>query len=216
MDIIRRLQYHRTYMKMAHIFASLSQAQRSKVGCLIISPNGQILSQGYNGMPSGMCNCCEYADSSGQLKTKQEVMHAETNAILKCAQNGIATKDSSCYVTLSPCVECAKVIIQAGIKNVYYDEEYRDLSGVDLLRECGVHVEQLNAMPDKKDFHIWHCVQPDNRDAFIYDSEEPDLCGGFYVPATPDGREIYLATSFLNTNILGDRSNNDKPLQISD
>ena len=139
----RKQEYNRAYMDMAYKFANLSQAKRSKVGCLIVSEDGQILSQGYNGMPRGMDNCCEYIDENGELKTKPEVLHAETNALLKCARDGGRTKDAHLYVTLSPCLDCAKAILQAGIKKVYYDEEYRNIDGLNLLKRCGIDVEQI-------------------------------------------------------------------------
>lgn len=140
----RKDQYNQVYMKMAEDFASLSQATRSKVGCLIVSKEGQILSQGYNGMPSGMDNCCEHINENGEKVTCREVLHAETNAILKCAKSGIPVSGAILYVTLSPCFECAKVIAQAGISEVYYKEEYRNTDGLDLLKDLGIKVAQIS------------------------------------------------------------------------
>ncbi|EJW93345.1 cytidine/deoxycytidylate deaminase family protein, partial [gut metagenome] len=121
MDKQRR--YDIVYMKMAKAFAELSYAERAKVGCVIVSPDGQIISQGYNGMPSGMNNCCEHFDEHGNLVSNKEVLHAESNAITKCAKYGGRTDGSTIYITLSPCIECAKLIIQSGIKRVVYCEK---------------------------------------------------------------------------------------------
>lgn len=137
-------EYDNTYMEMAEIFSKLSQAKRAQVGCLIVSKNGQILSQGYNGMPHGIENECEYIGEDGIEYTKPELMHAETNAILKCAKDGVSTNGAKIYVTLSPCLECAKVIIQAGISEVYYKELYRKTEGLELLKRCGVKIHQLS------------------------------------------------------------------------
>lgn len=139
----RKREYDKAYMDMAEVFSKLSQAKRHKVGCLIVSEEGQILSQGYNGMPKGMDNCCEYIDEDGIEHTKPEVMHAETNAILKCAKDGTCTKNAKLYVTLSPCLECAKVIIQAGIREIYYKELYRNLDGLELLKKSGISIHKI-------------------------------------------------------------------------
>jgi dCMP deaminase len=139
----RKLQYDKTYLKIAEDISGLSYGVRAKVGCIIVSPDGQIISHGWNGTPSGFDNCCEYKDSEGNLHTKPEVLHAESNAIMKCAKNMVSTNKSSLYVTLSPCFECAKLIIQSGIKKVYYKEEYRDLSGIDFLKDNGIEVIKL-------------------------------------------------------------------------
>lgn len=132
------------YMKMAKAMSELSYAERKKVGAIIVSPQGQIISQGFNGTPSGFDNCCEYKLPDGTLKTKPEVLHAEANAITKNAKYQSSTKDATIYVTLSPCIECAKLIIQSEIKRVVYLEDYRDSSGLDLIRKCGVTVEKLS------------------------------------------------------------------------
>ena len=135
-------RYDRAYMKMAQAFAELSYAERAKVGCVIVSPDGQIISQGYNGMPSGMDNCCEH-EEDGKLVSNKEVIHAESNAITKCAKWGGRTDGATIYVTLSPCIDCAKLIVQAGIKRVVYGEKYRNTEGLDLLRRAHVETELL-------------------------------------------------------------------------
>ena len=152
----RQLEFDIVYMGMAECVSSLSYAQRSKVGCVIVTPEGQVISQGYNGTPSGMDNCCEIEeithdfDSEGyyseytKLVTKKEVLHAESNAITKCAKYGGSTNNSTIYVTLSPCYECAKLIIQAGIKRVVYKDLYRITDGLDLLTQAGIMCEQLD------------------------------------------------------------------------
>jgi dCMP deaminase len=116
------------YMTMAIAVSTLSHCQRSKVGA-ILEKDGNVMSMGYNGTPSGMDNCCEDTDN----KTKSLVLHAEMNAVIKAAKTGNAVQDSTLYVTLSPCIECAKYILQSGIKRVVYNKTYRDTSGIDLL-----------------------------------------------------------------------------------
>jgi dCMP deaminase len=118
------------YMTMAIAVSTLSHCQRSKVGA-ILEKDGNVMSMGYNGTPSGMDNCCEDTDN----KTKSLVLHAEMNAVIKAAKTGNAVQDSTLYVTLSPCIECSKYILQSGIKRVVYLEEYRDISGIELLKQ---------------------------------------------------------------------------------
>ena len=131
----------KTYIKIAKSLSEESKAQRKKVGCIIVKDDN-IIAIGYNGTPSGFDNECEEYEN-GKLVTKKEVLHAESNAIAKCAKSVYSSKDADLYVTLSPCLECAKLIIQCGIKNVYYIEEYRDRSGLDLLIKAKVNVEAL-------------------------------------------------------------------------
>lgn len=145
----RKLQYDQTYMNMAIVLSGLSHANRSKVGCLIVSEDNQIISQGFNGMPKGMDNVCEYVikeNGETKLVTKKEVLHAETNAIAKCAKWCTSTENATLYVTLSPCFDCAKMIIQTEISRVVYYEEYRDLSGIKLLINAGINVQRLVPM----------------------------------------------------------------------
>ena len=129
-------------MQTAQTFAELSSAQRLKVGAIIVKDD-RIISIGYNGMPAGWSNICEDVLEDGSLKTKSEVLHAESNAIAKLASSNESGKDADIFITHAPCIECAKLIYQSGIKNVYYDQKYRDDSGLEFLQVSGVGVEQL-------------------------------------------------------------------------
>jgi dCMP deaminase len=157
-------------MQTAYQFAELSYAERRKVGCIIVKDH-QVISFGYNGMPHGFNNKCEeiivikkryenpdaamsleedhgYSCANGICTketrvTKDAVLHAESNAIMKVAKSTMSCLDAELYTTTCPCFGCAKLIIQAGISKVYYAEEYRDMSGVALLGEAGITVEQL-------------------------------------------------------------------------
>jgi dCMP deaminase len=120
-----------TYLKMANLWGQLSKAERKKVGCLIVK-NGHIISDGYNGTPSGYDNNCEYETRFG-YETKPEVLHAESNALMKLAKSTISSEDSTVYLTMSPCFDCAKLIIQAGVKRVVYGEAYRNTTGINFL-----------------------------------------------------------------------------------
>ena len=145
------------YMKIAEVTSGLSYAKRLQVGAVIVKDN-QILATGYNGMPSGWENVCEYEEEilisdmekgnrlekTGQLKTKPEVLHAESNALMKVAQSTESSKDSTLFCTHAPCIECAKLIYQSGIKTLYYKEQYRDDSGIKFLQLSGVNVHQYN------------------------------------------------------------------------
>ncbi len=128
-------QFDRRYLQMATIWAENSYCERRKVGALIVKGR-MIISDGYNGTPSGFENVCE--DESG--KTKSYVLHAEANAITKVAKSNNSSEGSTLYVTTSPCIECAKLIIQAGIKRVVYDESYRLEDGIALLKKAGVEI----------------------------------------------------------------------------
>ena len=111
------------YMKMAEELAKLSYAERKKVGCLIVKDT-QIISEGYNGTPKGFDNRCEYVDYVDEMYTKAEVLHAESNAITKIARSTNSSDGATLYCTLAPCFDCAKLIIQAGIKRVVFKEKY--------------------------------------------------------------------------------------------
>ena len=126
------------YLRMAAIWAENSYGQRRKVGALVVKEK-MIISDGYNGTPSGFENVCE--DAHGV--THPYVLHAEANAITKLARSGNNSDQATLYVTASPCIECAKLIIQAGIRRVVYAEQYRLTDGIDLLRRAGVEVEHL-------------------------------------------------------------------------
>ncbi len=127
------------YMRMAEIWAENSYCKRRKVGALLVKDR-MIISDGYNGTPAGFENVCE--DENGV--TKAYVLHAEANAISKVAQSGNSSLGATLYVTASPCIECAKMIIQAGIKRVVYKDEYRLTDGVELLHRAGVETEKLD------------------------------------------------------------------------
>ena len=129
-------------MKTAGIFAELSHAQRLHVGAIIVKDN-RVISIGYNGMPSGWDNDCEYTQEDGTLKSKAEVLHAETNAIAKLARSTESGLDADLFVTHSPCLDCAKLIYQSGIKRVFYANAYRDNSGIAFLKSSGIEVEQV-------------------------------------------------------------------------
>ena len=126
------------YLRMACIWSENSYCKRRQVGALIIKDN-MIISDGYNGTPSGFENICEDDNDV----TLPYVLHAEANAITKIARSGNNSQDSTLYVTDSPCIECAKLIIQAGIKRVVYKRAYRLTDGVDLLLKAGIEVEHL-------------------------------------------------------------------------
>jgi dCMP deaminase len=123
------------YMRMARIWAENSYCQRRKVGALLVK-NKMIISDGYNGTPSGFENDCE--DENNQ--SKPYVLHAEANAITKIARSHNSSDGATLYVTASPCIECSKLIIQSGIKRVIYGEEYRIMDGVELLKRAGIEV----------------------------------------------------------------------------
>lgn len=131
----------KTYIKMAREWASLSKAQRKKVGCIIVK-DGAIISDGYNGTPKGFDNQCEDIDYFNQLITREEVLHAESNAITKLAKSTQSSVGATMYVTISPCVECAKLIIQSEISRVVYGDFYRSHEGIKLLKKAGIIVEQ--------------------------------------------------------------------------
>lgn len=126
-------KYDLRYLEMARVWAKNSYCKRRQVGALIVKDK-MIISDGYNGTPSGFENICE--DENGV--TKPYVLHAEANAISKVAKSGNNSEGATLYVTASPCIECAKLIIQAGIKRVVYLDEYRILDGVELLRRAGI------------------------------------------------------------------------------
>ena len=137
------------YIQMTKTVAQLSKAVRKKVGCVLVTPENGMLAA-YNGTPSGWDNCCEdvhvtddpHFSPTEVLHTKDDVIHAELNAILHAARQGVSIKGSTIYISLSPCLKCSAMIAQAGIKRVVYAEEYRDLSGVSKLLEHGIIVEK--------------------------------------------------------------------------
>ena len=127
------------YLKMAKEWGELSHCQRKKVGAIIVK-NNMIISDGFNGTPSGFDNNCE--DSDGN--TNWYVLHAEANAILKVAKSTNSCKDATLYLTLSPCKECAKLIHQSGIKRLVYLKNYKDITGLQFLEKAGVKIDHIN------------------------------------------------------------------------
>uniref|UniRef100_A0AAU8MJC1 Deoxycytidylate deaminase n=1 Tax=Geladintestivirus 5 TaxID=3233137 RepID=A0AAU8MJC1_9CAUD len=135
-------QSDKYYIKVAQLCAKNSYAIKLQVGA-IIAKDGQIISDGFNGTPCGFENKCEVQSMDGSLHTLSYVLHAESNAILKCAKYGRSTNGSTLYITHSPCIECAKLIIQAGIIRVVYLENYRKTEGLELLKKAGINVEKF-------------------------------------------------------------------------
>jgi dCMP deaminase len=149
------------HMAAAEVYSKLSSAKRLQVGCVVVKDN-TIIGIGYNGMPSGWTNDCEYKvyanewsidnneweyqeEDSGNpynLKTKSEVLHAETNALAKIAQSTNSSEGASLFVTHAPCIDCAKLIYQSGIKSVFYRNSYRDEKGIDFLTKCNLEVKK--------------------------------------------------------------------------
>ena len=134
----KQLKYDTSYLKMAHEWAKLSHCQRKQVGAIIVKDR-MIISDGFNGTPTGFENPCEDEDNY----TKWYVLHAEANAILKVASSTQSCKDATLYITMSPCKECSKLIHQAGIKKVVYANAYKDNSGLKFLEKAGVELLYL-------------------------------------------------------------------------
>ena len=134
----KQLKYDTAYINMAFEWGKLSHCERKQVGALIVKGR-MIISDGFNGAPTGFDNCCEDEDGS----TKWMVLHAEANAILKVAASTQSSKGATLYITLSPCRDCSKLILQAGITRVVYARAYKDLSGVEFLKEAGIEVTHI-------------------------------------------------------------------------
>lgn len=134
----KQLKYDSAYLKMAETWGQLSYCERKKVGALIVKDR-MIISDGYNGTPSGFENVCEDEDHY----TKWYVLHAEANAILKVAASTQSCKGATLYITLSPCKECSKLIHQSGIVRVVYSIAYKDVTGLDFLKKAGVALQHL-------------------------------------------------------------------------
>lgn len=141
MEKIKLNKYDRAYLRIAKEWSLLSYCKRKQVGAIIVRDR-MIISDGYNGTPSGFENCCE--DESGL--TNWYVLHAEANAILKVARSTQTCEGATLYITLSPCRECSKLIHQSGIKRVVFQTAYKDTSGVDFLVKAGVMVEQIKVL----------------------------------------------------------------------
>lgn len=190
-----------TFMRIAYQVATESKAEKRKVGAVIVKDNN-IIALGYNGTPSGFSNICEdkiptgYVTDAGcalqipelELKTKPEVLHAESNAISKCARSTLSSEGADIYTTTSPCLECAKLIIQSGIKNVFYSEEYSNTNGIKLLERANIKVEQVivklerfivkikNPMTDKEREEFvskWKAIQSETGMLFLPNIDNP-------------------------------------------
>lgn len=138
-------RYDKAYLRMAHTWAELSHCARKKVGAIIVK-DGMIISDGYNGTPAGFDNCCE--NDGGE--THWYVLHAEANAILKVAKSTNNCIKSTLYLTLSPCKDCSKLILQAGITRLVFMNIYKDSTGVDFLKEAGLDVTQIENPFDER------------------------------------------------------------------
>ena len=143
MNKAKQLRYDTAYLRMAKSWAKLSHCQRKQVGALIVRDD-MIISDGYNGTPSGFDNCCE--NDLGE--THWYVLHAEANAILKVAKSTNNAKGATLYLTLSPCKDCSKLILQAGISRVVFIQLYKDDAGVRFLEAAGIEVEQIETIDE--------------------------------------------------------------------
>lgn len=139
----KQLKYDKAYLRIAREWSKLSHCKRKQVGALIVKDR-MIISDGYNGTPTGFENYCE--DDEGY--TKWYVLHAEANAILKVAGSTQSCKDATLYITMSPCKECSKLIHQSGIKRLVYQIDYKDNSGLQFLEKAGVELEQITQLED--------------------------------------------------------------------
>lgn len=146
-------KWDNAHLKTAKVYAELSSARRMKVGCVIVKDN-RIISIGYNGMPAGWDNNCEYEigayELDRELKTKDEVIHAESNAITKVARSTESAEGAVLYTTCSPCLQCAKLIHQSGISRVVYGHNYKSDEGLTFLEKCGIIIDTENK-PDPDD-----------------------------------------------------------------
>ncbi len=140
----KQLRYDKAYLRMAHSWSKLSHCNRKQVGAIIVKDE-MIISDGYNGTPGGFDNCCE--DENGD--THWYVLHAEANAILKVAKSTNNCKGATLYLTHSPCKDCSKLVLQAGITRLVYTEQYKDPSGIDFLISAGLEVIQIEELQDE-------------------------------------------------------------------
>ena len=146
-------KFANAHMKAAEVYSQLSSARRFHVGCVVVKDN-TIIGIGYNGMPSGWDNDCEYQVTeysevtkswltTGEIKTKPEVLHAETNALAKIAKSTNSSDGATMFITHAPCLDCAKLVYQSGIKSVYYRNSYKNTDGLDFLNKCNVEVTMI-------------------------------------------------------------------------
>ena len=150
---LKQFKLDQVYLKMSKIWAENSRCNRNKVGCLVVKDK-TIIADGFNGTPSGFENECEEAvcnedGSFKEYKTKWYVLHAESNALAKVAKSTQSSEGATLYITYSPCTECSKLILQAGIKRVVYLEEYRDTNGLEFLRRAGVEIKKISLDNDQ-------------------------------------------------------------------
>jgi dCMP deaminase len=140
----KQLKYDKAYLRMATEWSKLSHCERKKVGALIVKER-MIISDGFNGTPTGMENKCEeWSEMEKEDITKWYVLHAEANAILKVASSNHSCRDATLYLTMSPCKECSKLIHQAGIKRLVYINRYKQHEGLDFLEQAGVELVQIS------------------------------------------------------------------------
>lgn len=144
-QLLKQLRYDKAYLRMARSWSELSHCNRKKVGAIIVKDE-MVISDGYNGTPAGFDNCCEDDDGN----TQWYVLHAEANAILKVAKSTNNCKNATLYLTLSPCKDCSKLILQAGISRVVFRDSYKDTAGIDFLKSAGVDILQIEN-PDDAD-----------------------------------------------------------------
>jgi len=137
--MVHQRSLDRAYLDMAERWGKLSRAERKQVGALVVK-DGQIISDGFNGTPTGFDNFCEDVDG----KTLPEVLHAESNALMKLARGSQSSQGATLYITLSPCFECAKLIVQAGITRVVFKERYSCAKGIHFLQKCRISVEEFS------------------------------------------------------------------------
>jgi dCMP deaminase len=139
-------KFANAHMEAAEVYSQLSSARRLQVGCVVVKDN-TIIGIGYNGMPSGWDNNCEdtitHTDDTVTLRTKPEVLHAETNALAKIARSTNSSDGASMFITHAPCLDCAKLVYQSGIKSVYYRTSYKNTDGIDFLNKCNVEVTMI-------------------------------------------------------------------------
>jgi dCMP deaminase len=141
MHIKKQLKYDKAYLRIAREWSKLSHCKRKQVGALIVKDR-MIISDGYNGTPTGFENCCENEENV----TKWYVLHAEANAILKVAASSQSCREATLYITLSPCKECSKLIHQAGITRLVYNVDYKDNEGLEFLKKAGVELCQITEL----------------------------------------------------------------------
>ncbi|MFB1023193.1 MAG: dCMP deaminase family protein [Vicingaceae bacterium] len=139
----KQLRYDKAYLRMALQWSALSHCERKRVGALIVK-DSMIISDGYNGTPTGFDNCCEDEND----KTQWYVLHAEANAIMKVAKSTNNSNGATLYITLSPCRECSKLVLQSGIKRVVYCNAYKDDAGLNFLEKAGVEIEHIPNVED--------------------------------------------------------------------